>query len=90
MGNSHDTIFYYGKTQNSKYIPIFLDYSEDYIKKQFKKDKEGRLYRTHDIVASPSLGGNSPRYEYKGFIPKTRWLVKKEKLVELDRKGLIG
>lgn len=89
MGNQHDTIFLYKKASNRIYNAQFTEYSDDYIKKQFIKDSDGRLYRRHDVVASPGLGGNSPRYEYKGFTPETRWLMKREKLEELDRRGLL-
>jgi adenine specific DNA methylase Mod len=89
MSNSHDTLFSYSKAKNNYYNPVYLDYSNKYIEKQFIKDEKGRLYRRHDVVANPALGGNSPKYEYKGYIPETRWLIKKEKLIELDNAGLI-
>jgi len=90
IGNTHDIIFYYSKSNLHKYNPIFLGYSDEYIKKQFKKDKSGRLFRRHDVIASPGLGGNSPKYEYKGYTPKTRWLLSKEKIIEMDKKGNLG
>ncbi len=85
--NAHENIFYYSKTENNIFNQLFLDYSKEYISNQFKQDKNGRWFRNHDVVASPNLGGNSPRYEYKGFIPKTRWLITKDKLEKLDKEG---
>ena len=89
ISNSHDTILWYSKNGNPTFNQIYTPYSDDYIKKQFIRDKDGRLYRRHDVVANPALGGDSPKYEYKGFIPKTRWLISKEKLIELDKQGKI-
>jgi hypothetical protein len=66
---------------------VFLEYSKKYLDNQFKQDETGRWFRNHDVIASPNLGGNSPRYEYKGFIPETRWLITKDKLEKLDREG---
>ena len=87
ISNSHDTILYYTKSKNVIFNPVYKEYDEEYIKKQFKEDADGRLYRRHDVVANPALGGNSPKYEYKGYIPETRWLMTKDKLIKLDEEG---
>jgi len=89
IANSHDTLYYYSKSHNPLFNQCYGDYGEDYLKAQFVKDKDGRMYRRHDVVANPALGGDSPRYEYKGYIPETRWLISKEKLIELDKAGKI-
>ena len=89
IGNAHDTIFYYSRSFDAVYNPLYTEYSDDYIKKQYSNCDEKGRYRRHDVVANPALGGNSPRYEYKGYIPETRWLMSKEKLEELDREGKI-
>jgi len=90
ISNSHDSILFYKMSDDFTFNQVFLEYSENYINKQFIEDeKTGRLYRRHDVIAPPGLGGNSPRYEYKGFIPETRWLMKKDKLEILDKEGKI-
>lgn len=89
ISNSHDTLYCYSKGHKPLFNQSYSDYSEDYLKTQFIKDNDGSLYRRHDVVANPALGGNSPRYEYKGYIPETRWLIKKETLMELDKEGKI-
>lgn len=89
MSNQHDMILSYSRTNRCIYHQPYKEYSDEYISKQFIKDSTGRLYRRHDVVASPGLGGSSPRYTYKGFTPETRWLMKREKLEELDKNGLI-
>lgn len=90
MASSHDTIFYYTKSNSFVFNQHFSSYSEDYIRNQYThKDGKGRIYRIHDVVANPALGGTSPRYSYKGYTPKTRWLISKDKLEELDKEGKI-
>ena len=85
LSNCHDMIYFYTKSSTFNYEKQYIPYSNDYIKKHYtKKDKRG-IYRLHDLVASPNLGGNSPKYTYKGFTPKTRWLIKKDTLVKLDK-----
>jgi DNA modification methylase len=90
MGKSHDIILTYAK--NAKvafYQPVYKKYDEKYINQQYRyKDEKGR-YRIHDLVANPALGGLSPRYEYKGFAPETRWLISKDKLEELDKNDML-
>lgn len=89
IGTSHDIVFRYSKNLGKdKYHTQYLAYSEDYIKKIYNKlSEDGRRYRLHDVVANPALGGTSPHYTYKGFTPKTRWLMKKEELEKLDKLG---
>lgn len=87
ISKSHETLLYYTKSERYTFNQIFSEYSDEYIENQFQADENGRLFRTHDVVASPNLGGRTPRYEYKGFIPETRWLMTKDKLEALDREG---
>lgn len=89
IANAHDTIFYYTKSKEYIFNQQYTSYNDNYIKTTYnKKDKRG-LFRLHDVVASPSLGGISPRYTYKGYTPETRWLISKDKLKNLDSQGLI-
>ena len=88
-GRTHDTILFYAKTRAVKWSNPRMALPPGAIPKAYKRDQNGRLYRTIDIVAEPSLGGNSPMYEYKGFTPKTRWRMTKDKLEKLDKQGLL-
>jgi len=89
MANSHDIILYYTKSDNFTFNQQYLEYSEEYVKSQYTHKDDKGIYRIHDVVANPALGGNSPRYPYKGYMPKTRWLMSKDKLEDLDRAGKI-
>ena len=87
IANAHDIILVFSKTDEIIFNQQFIEYSEDYIRNQYTHKDERGVYRLHDVVANPALGGTSPRYEYKGYVPETRWLISKEKLEELDRQG---
>ncbi len=89
LGRSHDIILFYSRgsklTWNDPRLP--LDSNE--IPKSYKRDAAGRYFRTIDVVALPAHGGQSPMYTYRGFTPKTRWLMTKDKLKKLDDDGLL-
>jgi adenine-specific DNA-methyltransferase len=87
IANAHDMILVYSKAEKVVFNQQFIEYSPDYIKSQYTHKDERGIYRHHDVVANPALGGSSPRYEYKGYIPETRWLISQEKLKELDKEG---
>lgn len=87
IANAHDMILVYSKSEKVVFNQQFIEYSPDYIKNQYTHKDERGIYRHHDVVANPALGGSSPRYEYKGYIPETRWLISQEKLKELDKEG---
>jgi len=89
IARSHDTIFYYTKSDDFKFYQQYRKYSEEYVKSQYTHKDDNGIYRIHDVVANPALGGDSPRYSYKGYVPETRWLISKEKLEELDKQNRI-
>lgn len=87
LADAHDSIFYYTKSKELTFNQQYKEYSEDYLSTNYRhKDEKGR-YRLHDVVANPALGGSSPRYEYKGYVPETRWLLSQEHLEALDKEG---
>ena len=87
IANAHDMILVYSKSEKVVFNQQFIEYSPYYIKNQYTHKDERGIYRHHDVVANPALGGSSPRYEYKGYTPETRWLISQEKLKELDKEG---
>jgi DNA modification methylase len=91
IGKVSDTIFYFVKSDAHVWNPQFRPYDEEYLKSFYRhKEHDGRRYRTHQIERNPALGiRENLIYEYKGYTPKYGWMVEKEKLVELDRKGML-
>jgi adenine-specific DNA-methyltransferase len=90
FGEIWESIFFYSKspdewTWNQQYVP----FDEDYIEKHFTgHDSDGRRWTTSDL-RNPGYRPNLI-YEYKGYKPhRNGWAISKEKMEELDRKGLL-
>jgi DNA modification methylase len=85
VGNVHQNIFVYTKSDKFTWNPTFVPYDEGYVRTYYRyKDKDGRRF-----MSSP-LGGHkgvNPEYEWRGI---TRpWRYPKHRLDELDAAGRI-
>jgi site-specific DNA-methyltransferase (adenine-specific) len=91
-GRISDTILYYSKSENPIWNAQHTAYREEYYESHFKKDESGRFFRTVPLDA-PRHGAGSPGllYQWKGKTPAASrtWAVKREKMEEYDKKGLI-
>ncbi|MCL2132536.1 MAG: site-specific DNA-methyltransferase, partial [Lentimicrobiaceae bacterium] len=89
-----DSIFFYSKNKNyffnDKIIRPLLE-EENVEKKYPKTDEKGRYYE-YPILRSKSKGKRPNLvYEYNGFTPSDYgWVVSKEKLQEIDKRGDLG
>lgn len=85
FGRVADRILFYSKTEYYLFNRQTWGRSEQYIKDKFSHvDKDGRPYTLGDL--NPP-GGRGPVYEFHGL---TRpWRFTKEKILELESKGLI-
>lgn len=85
FGRVADRILFYSKTENYLFNRQNWARAEEYVKDKFShKDKDGRPYTLGDL--NPP-GGRGPVYEFHGL---TRpWRFTKEKILELESKGLI-
>lgn len=84
-GTLHDTIYWFSKSDNYKFIMQYHQHEEAYLKRA-RKDENGRLY-----IPIPT-GNPGPRpnlyYEYKGYYPHPngyKWT--RERMEEYDRQG---
>ncbi len=88
-GHIHDVIFFYTKTDNWTWNPLYTDYDPEYIEDFYRHIEEGtgRRYRLSDLTAA-KLGGDTS-YEWKGVKPyKGRyWAYSKENMEQFDREG---
>jgi len=87
-----DTIWYYSKSVNFKYNPIYTSFSKNYIKNSYNQEDEKGKYMSDNLTGA---GINKNDFEWKGYHPATRnrhWaipvipienLVGKEKAKEL-------
>jgi site-specific DNA-methyltransferase (adenine-specific) len=85
FGRVADRILFYSKTDGYKFRRQGRARGEDYVKTKFSHvDKKGRRFRLDNL--NPP-GGRGPVYEFHGI---TRpWRFTQEKMLELDKQGLI-
>lgn len=91
-GNIKDLILFYSKSKNPIWNSPKIPYTEDDVKKLFKKvDKNGRAYTTVPVHAPGETKDGVTGGAFKGlFPPKGRhWRCDPKELEELDEKGLI-
>ncbi|MCU0643027.1 MAG: restriction endonuclease [bacterium] len=70
--HKHDTIFFYSKTEDIKFLPQFKPHKPEYLKR-FKQDANGRHYR--DDV-NPTKGGRRTIYldDVQGDLIDSLWI----------------
>jgi DNA modification methylase len=92
FGRVSDTLLYYSKGAEPHWNNLYTAYRDDYYESHFKRDADGRLYRTVPLDA-PRHGQGSPAllYEWKGKLPAASrtWAVKRETMEQYDRDGRI-
>ncbi len=85
----HDTILFYSKTDNFEFNRQHVPYSESYVKNFFRfTEPDGRRYR---LVITTGSGETKTDYKWKGASPTKgrHWAYTKQKMEELDKKGLL-
>ena len=89
-GASTDIILFYTQSNQWFFNIPKVELNKNELNKKFDKiDKDGRRFRTDNILRNASLGIRSNLvYEYKGFIPdEYGWMVNKNKLEKMDKEG---
>ncbi len=82
-----DTIYYYSKTTDITYNPIFIPYSKEY-KENFYRYRDEKGIFSSDNLANPQAGGYI--YDYKGFSPPaTGWRCPLVTMEKLDANDLL-
>lgn len=85
MGNIHDTIFFYSKSDKALWNPQYSEYSKEYIDTYYRyKDDDGRRWLSRSTTAP---GGRGPVYEWNGI--KRAWRYRQEEMERLDGIGRI-
>ncbi len=78
-----DTIWYYAKSKNSTYNPVYVPYDEKYLT-QFYSEKDEKGYFQAITLTGPNINPNDP--EWKNYHPNTSgrsWSIPKETILEL-------
>ena len=89
-GRISDTILYYSKTANPIWNTQYTPYRDEYYESHYKKDENGRFYRTVPLDAPRHGEGSSALiYEWHGKLPapSRTWAVRREIMEEYERKG---
>ena len=72
LGNTHDVLLSFGKSNRLTSNTIFLPYDDEYIKTAFRyQDADGRRYSSADLTATSKQGGG---YEYEWNGVNRLWL----------------
>jgi site-specific DNA-methyltransferase (adenine-specific) len=86
-----DTIFFYHRSKQSKWNPLYKQHDESYLKSHYRhQDKLGRIYRLDNIIRSQSMGLRpNLAYEFNGFTPPFGWRMNRDKLEALNKQKRI-
>jgi DNA modification methylase len=89
FGNVHDLIFSYTRSGSSYFKTIYKDFNSNYIKSHYKKDENGRLFRTVSMLQRGS--GEARRFGDKLLTPPSdmHWIWSQERIDEAMKNGLI-
>jgi DNA modification methylase len=85
MPHLYDTIFYYTKTDNFRYHPIFGKIKQEYEEKTYRYQDERGKYRLGDLTGPKISKGESGK-EWRGFDPSKigrSWAVPNKIVTEL-------
>jgi DNA modification methylase len=87
FANISDSIFFYTASKEYTFNPVYLPYSEEYVKQYYNQINEhGRRYQLVSL-RSPNPRPNLT-YDYKGYKPhKNGWAVSREVMERLDAEG---
>jgi DNA modification methylase len=88
FGPNTDTLLFYAKGQDSRFNPVFSEYSADYLDKFYRfTDPDGRRYRLISMIGPGGASKGNPSYEFMGV---TRfWRYSRDKMHELSDRGMI-
>lgn len=84
FGRVHDILLFYTKSDDYTWNTTYVDFKESYKESHFRYEDERGRYRLDNL--NPP-GGRGPIYEFHGF--KRPWRCTKEKMLALEKKGLI-
>ena len=84
-GNIHQKIFFYSKTEDYIWNNPVQPYTEDEIARDFKKDHNGRLFATSNLVVNKP-GSKYPWHEV--VLPANKWWgISRDRMERMDRES---
>jgi len=85
FGNNYDEILFYTKSNSYLFNPVYMPYSQDYIKNFFRYEENGRKYQLITLTGAGVSTGESG-LAWKGYNPSERnrhWSVPKRAIINL-------
>lgn len=89
FGNVHDAIYCYKKGDIAFFKNIYIPYDDNYIKRHYKKNEEGRYYTDVSLVQK---GQGEARYFNKQLLPPPtgmHWIWSQENIDKAIKEGRI-
>jgi hypothetical protein len=88
MGRIHDVILFYTKTENATKNPVYSEYDDNYLTKNYRHvDANGRKYRLDNLTGPGGASKGNAHYEFLGV---TRyWRYSRENMEKLYQEGRI-
>ena len=89
FGVVHDSIFLYSKSNKTKFNNQYKEFDEKYITSHYKKDSEGKLFRTVSLVQKGK--GPARKFGDKTLEPPAgmHWIWSQERINEAMANGII-
>ncbi len=87
LGSTHDTIFWYAKSENFTYQPQFLEVSEQYIKRNYPYEDEKGFYKTAELQ-EPSEA-TLKKLEAEGLLYTTKNGKQRYKMYAENTEGIL-
>jgi SAM-dependent methyltransferase len=85
-----DILLFYKKTDEAYFMtPKVLQPDSRVEKKYNLTDEKGRRFKSEPLELPQMMARPNLVYEYKGYTPKWGWMMKKEKLLELEKEEKI-
>ena len=90
FGQVCDYLLYYSIGSARTWNPITVPHDPQYVADNYRYEDERGRYRHHEIIRTASMGERpNLAYEHKGYTPRWGWRMVREKLEDLDAKGLL-
>lgn len=86
LGNSHDVILHYAKSDSFLYIKQYTEYSKEYIRKYYRHSDEKGRFLDRDLTAR-GLKGRGYQYKWKGI--DGYWRCPIETMEKHEAEGLL-
>ena len=85
-GKISDQILFYSKSDKYTWNEVYLPYSEEYVKKNFR-NKDHRGHYSHEKLTAENLSAGGYEYEYKGHA--RIWERPLESMLELEKNDML-